>query len=92
LNNTLSGEAAVGLSAIRGELDEIGPDPLVSLLEVVTGPRFRRDVRPSVLQMRVSRCLEKRKGRCQEGGKKNLLNKTHPYTIGFTARWVGNLI
>lgn len=70
LNDTLSGEAAVGLSAIRGEIDEIRPDPLVSLLKVVAGPRFRRDVRPSVLQTRVSRCLERRRGG-EESAKEN---------------------
>lgn len=63
LDDTLSGEAAVGLSAIRGQIDEIRPDPLFALLKVVAGPRFRRDVRPSVLQTRVSRCLERWGGR-----------------------------
>jgi hypothetical protein len=56
LDDTLSRKAAVGFSAIRRQLDEIGTGPLVSLLEIIAGPGFRRDVGPSVLQMRVSHC------------------------------------
>ena len=44
LNDTLAGKAAIGFSAIRGEFDEIGTDPLVALLEIVAGPGSRGNV------------------------------------------------
>jgi hypothetical protein len=80
LDNTLSREAAVSLPAIRKELYEIRPDPLVSLLEIVARPRFRRCIRPSVLQVSVSRRVDNRRGKRGKsgGGNSETLNKNVP--------------
>lgn len=69
LDNTLSREAAVSLPAIRGELYEIRSDPLISLLKIVSRPRSRRCVRPSVLPVSVSHRVDnRRENRGKSGG------------------------
>ena len=86
------GEAAVGLATIRGQLNEIGPDPLVSLLEVVARPGFGCDVRPSILRTKMSRCLGRWEEACWGIERKSLSRESHPYTVSLTAWRVGNLV
>lgn len=50
MNHTLSRKATVSFPAVSRKLDKIRPNPFVSLLEIIVGLRFRRKVRPRILQ------------------------------------------